>query len=140
MPTVWRKPLDAALVVGPRLLEVVFGLWFMVMPALVGYSQTLAGMNDRVIGPLLVGFGFLALWPALRFLRWAELVVAPWIFITPLFIRYEIDDNTLPEIVHVCIPLILVGTVFLGGKTAKRLGGGWGYVLPFLKREVREEL
>lgn len=136
----WKRLLDAALVVGPRLLAVVFGVWFMVMPAIVGYSDTLAGMNDRLTGPILAGFAFLALSPTLRFLRWAELAIAPWIFITPLFIRYEIDGNTLPEIVHICVAVILVGTVFLGGKTAKTYGGGWGDVLPFLKRQAQEEL
>ena len=131
-----KRLLDFALVVGPRLLAVVFGVWFMVMPAVVGYSATLAGMNDRFTGPILAGFTFLALSPTLRFLRWAELVLAPWIFITPLFIRYDFDGNTLPEIVHVCVAVILVGTVFLGAKTAKSYGGGWRTVLPFLKRQV----
>ena len=134
------RAIDVALVGGARLLAVVFGIWFMVMPAIVGYSDTLAGMNDRLTGPILAGFAFLALSPTLRFLRWAELAIAPWIFITPLFIRYDFDGNTLPEIVHVCVAVILFGTVFLGGKTTKGYGGGWGAVLPFLKRQAREEL
>ena len=129
-----------ALMVWPRFLAVVFGVWFMVMPAIVGYPETWGAMNDRFIGPILAGFAFLAISPTLRFLRWAELAIAPWIFISPLFIRYDFDGNTLPEIVHICVAVILVGTVFLGAKTAKSYGGGWRTVLPFLKRQAQEEL
>ena len=132
--------LGTLLTLGIRSVGVVFGAWLMMAPKIIGYADKAAGFNDHLTGPVLLGISFLALWPALRILRWFELPLAAWIFITPFFIEYSVNDNTLPEILHICMALILVGTAFVGGKTRESFGGGWLPILPFLKREAEEEL
>lgn len=134
------RVLGAAVTLSARLVGVVFGAWLMMAPEILGYSAKAAGFNDYLTGPALLVVSFLSLWPALRIMRWLELPLAAWIFIAPFFMDYSVGESTLPEILHICMSLILVGTAFVGGKTRESFGGGWLPVLPFLKREAEEEL
>ncbi len=134
------RVLSTVVTFGARSVGVVFGAWLMMAPGIIGYSDKAAGFVDHLTGPVLLVVSFLSLWPALRILRWLEIPLAAWIFITPFFLEYAVGDNTLPEILHICMSLILVGTAFVGGKTRERFGGGWLPIIPFLKREAEEEL
>lgn len=134
------RVLGTVITFAARSAGVVFGAWLMMAPRIIGYSDKPAGFVDHLTGPVLLAVSFLALWPALRILRWFELPLAAWIFITPFFLEYAVNDNTLPEILHICMSLILAGTAFVGGKSRESFGGGWLPVLPFLKREAEKEL
>lgn len=120
-----------------RILGIAVGIWLMVGPAILGYSGIAAGMSDRIAGPMLLGASFAALWPVLRSLRWIELPVGIWIFVSPLFLGY---GRVLPVGIHVATGFVLVVFAFLGGKTGESFGGGWASVAPFIKRQVGEEL
>jgi len=76
----------------------------------------------------------------MRFLRWVELPTGAWMLVAPIFIQYEVNGNTLPDVIHVCAGLALAILAVLGGKTRENFGGGWASVLPFLEREARDEL
>lgn len=128
---------------GPRVLGVVFGVWLMMAPTVIGYSSQRATGNDHVIGPIIAGFSFLALWPDLRFLKWMELVAGAWVLAAPFFIDYEhvnMTYNLLPEVLHVCIGVILMALAFLGRTPRQRYGGGWVSVAPFMVTVTRENL
>jgi len=120
-----------------RIVGTVVGIWFMAEPAVFGYSATAAGVNDRIVGPMLLAASFAALWPVLRFLRWVELPLGIWIFMSPLFFGY---GSVLPVGIHVGVGFVLAVLAFLGGKTEKSFGGGWVSLIPFLKQVTREEL
>ena len=132
--------LNTLVTLGARSVGVVFGAWLMMAPQIIGYSDKAAGFADYLTGPVLLVVSFLSLWPALRIMRWLELPLAAWIFIAPFFMEYSVNDNTLPEILHICMSLILAGVAFVGGETRDNFGGGWLPILPFLKREAEKEL
>lgn len=139
-PPQLTRLLAAALTLAPRLVGLAFGMWFTMAPEVVGYTRTASGGNDHITGPILAAVSLLAMWPALRSLRWAEIALAAWIFVAPFFIRYDQvngEYNILPSVLHICTALILFGTAFLGGRVSRSLGGGWSAALPFVKRATR---
>jgi hypothetical protein len=44
-----------------RLVTVLCGIWLMLSPAVLGYGGA-AENNDRLIGPIVASFAFVAIW------------------------------------------------------------------------------
>jgi hypothetical protein len=107
-----------------RIISSVLGLWLMVGPALLGYGDP-ARTNDRILGPIVAGLAFVAIWPVMRPLRWVNLIVGAWLLAAPSLLGYE----TGPAINSLVVGLLLMVLAMLGSKTSKRFGGGWASLL-----------
>ena len=120
-----------------RLICAAIGVLFMASPGVFGYGGA-AALNDHVVGPIIFASSLAAAWPATRSLRSIELPAGAWMFVAPILIQYEVNGNTMPDVVHVCGGLALAILALLGGKTAESFGGGWASVLPFSRRQARD--
>ncbi len=107
-----------------RLAGAVFGVWLMAAPAVLGYAGT-AAVNQRVVGPAVLGASFVAIWPLMRSLRRIEFVAGVWLVVSSPFF----GSAAAPKINGVAAGLLLVALSFLGGATGERFGGGWSSLL-----------
>jgi len=122
-----------------RLISAAIGAFFMASPGVFGYGGA-AAINDHVVGPIIVASSLAAAWPAVRSLRRVGLPAGLWMLVAPIFIGYPSIGGDLPDVVHVFGGLALAILALLGGATGERFGGGWASVLPFLRRQTRDEL
>lgn len=72
---------------GARLVAVAVGIWLMLAPAALGYGDP-GATNDRISGPIIGGFAFVAIWEVVRPLRWATLPFGAWLVLAPLVLGY----------------------------------------------------
>jgi SPW repeat len=107
-----------------RILSFVLGIWLMVAPSDLGYADP-ARTNDHIVGPVVFGLAFIAMWQLMRPLRWIELIAGAWLLAAPWILGYE-SASTINSLV---VGLLLVVLAFLGAKTVKRFGGGWASLL-----------
>jgi hypothetical protein len=63
-----------------RLLSAALGAWLMAAPDVLGYGG-IAGLDDHVVGPIVVGSAVVAAWPVMSPLRWVGLVVGVWLLV-----------------------------------------------------------
>jgi SPW repeat len=114
-----------------RIASFVLGLWLMAAPAVIGYADP-ARTNDHIVGPVVAGFAFIAIWQLMRPLRWIGLVVGAWLLAAPWILEY----GTTPTVNSLVVGLLLAVLTFLGTKTSKRFGGGW---MSLLSGETRDQ-
>ena len=115
----------------PRAAGSVLGIWLMAAPAVLGYAEP-AQTNDRVVGPIVFGSAFIALWQLLRPLRWLELVGGAWLLAAPWVLGY----GKVAIINSLVVGVLLIVLAFLGGKISRRFGGGW---VSILKSEAQDQ-
>jgi hypothetical protein len=113
-----------------RIPSFILGMWLMAAPSVLGYADSAAQTSDRITGPIVVGFAFVAIWQLMRPLRWIGLIAGVWLLAAPWIFDYGIT----PTISSIIVGLLLAVLAFLGAKTGKRFGGGWSSLL---KSEVR---
>ena len=107
-----------------RIASFVLGIWLMVAPSVLGYADP-ARINDHIVGPVVFGFAFIAIWQLMQPLRWIELIAGAWLLAAPWIFGYE----TAPTINNIVVGLLLAVLAFLGAKTSKYFGGGWASLL-----------
>lgn len=103
-----------------QLAGTALGLWLMAAPSILGYGDP-ARMNDRVVGPLVASFAFIAVWEVTRGVRRANLVLAAWLLVAPWALGYEIAATVNSTIVALCLLLL----ASMGGSVTQSFGGGW---------------
>lgn len=103
-----------------RLVAVVAGVWLVFAPAVLDYGDP-ARTNDRIVGPVAASIAFVAIWPVIRSLRWANAPVALWLLVAPAVLSY---DDLGAVISTEVVALVLAVTTPLG-PTSERFGGGW---------------
>jgi hypothetical protein len=109
----------------PRIASFVLGVWLMVAPAVLAYADLAARTNDRIVGPIVAGSAFVAIWQLMRPLRWIGIIVGVWLLAAPWILGY----GTAPTINSTIVGLLLAVLALLGAKTGKRFGGGWTSLL-----------
>jgi hypothetical protein len=72
-------------------INVVIGLWLIISPWALGYSQTTAMWNDVIVGiALIVLAGIRAAAPDRRAgLSWVNVVIGLWLFLAPFILQYS---------------------------------------------------
>ena len=109
-----------------RITSFVLGVWLMADPAFLTYADPAARTNDHIVGPVVAGFAFVAMWQLMRPLRWSELVVGVWLLVAPWILGYDTVVSTINSLI---VGLLLAVLAFVGVKTSKRFGGGWASLL-----------
>jgi SPW repeat len=98
----------------------------MAAPDVLGYGWS-AGVNDHVVGPIIVGSAVVAAWPVLRPLWWVGLVVGAWLLVAPwIFVGYY---GTVAMGNGSVVGFLLAALALLGGEEGSRFGGGWRSLL-----------
>lgn len=117
-----------------RLINVALGIWLMAAPAVLGYSGAAAN-NDRIAGPIIAAFAFVAIWEILRDLRRINMIAGPWLVLAPLVMSYP----TAAAVNSVCVGILVTCFAFIRGSVPSRFGGGWIALLrkdPYTTQEV----
>ncbi|MGH7449106.1 MAG: SPW repeat domain-containing protein [Longimicrobiales bacterium] len=105
---------------GARVVTVLAGLWLMAAPAVLGYGGP-ASASDRIIGPLAVSVGLVALWEATRPVRWTGVGLGAWLLVAPWLLGY----GTTPLLNGSLAGTVLIGCAFVRGDIEQSFGGGW---------------
>ncbi len=108
-----------------RLLSAALGAWLMAAPDVLSHGGS-AGLNDHVVGPIVVGSAVVAAWPVMRPLRWVGLVVGAWLLVAPWIFG---DYGTAAMENASVVGFLLSALALLGGERESRFGGGWRRLL-----------
>ena len=105
----------------PQLVVFALGVWLMAAPSVLGYTGTSAETSDRLVGPVVAAFGFVAASAITRSVRWVNLLAAAWLLIGPWLLGFPADAAVNSVVVGL---LVAVLTPF-GSPDPDRFGGGW---------------
>lgn len=92
----------------------------MVSPSVLGYGDP-AQAHDRIVGPVIAGAAFVAIWEVVRPVRWLAAPFALWLLVAPWILGYP-PDATISSI---AVGVVTVVTAPLGKGDPSRFGGGW---------------
>lgn len=104
-----------------RIVTLTSGLWLMIAPAVIGYGGA-AENNDRLVGPIIAGLAFVAIWEVVRPLRWAVLPFAAWMLVAPLIFDYP---GAAASVSAIAAGIVALVSTLPQGADASRFGGGW---------------
>lgn len=104
-------------------LAAAIGLWLYAAPGVLGYGDP-AATSDRIVGPLVLSFSFVAMWEFVRGLRLANRPLALWLLAAPLVLGYPTDALVSGMLSGAAV----LGLSFVRGKVEGRYGGGWAAV------------
>ena len=109
-----------------RLINFFLGLWLMAAPALLGYMGTPAEVNDRIVGPLVASFAFVAIWEITRGLRWLNLGLGLWLAAAPFLLGAWVQDWSFPATINsVLVGFLTAALSLVPGKLKQSFAGGW---------------
>jgi hypothetical protein len=97
----------------------LLGLWLMLAPAVLGYGAPLA-TSDRIVGPLIASAALVAAWEATRAVRWANVALAVWVFVSPVVL------GRAEGALHHLVVALAVGILSVAWSRSRHsFGGGW---------------
>ncbi|MEZ4522700.1 MAG: SPW repeat protein [Thermomicrobiales bacterium] len=103
-----------------QLLVSLCGIWLMASPAVLDYGDPIA-VSDRVVGPLLVTAGGVAVWEVVRRVRFAALPLAAWLLIAPWILGAPADATISNMAAGLAAGLLCL----VRGNPSGAFGGGW---------------
>jgi hypothetical protein len=104
-----------------QIIVALIGIWLMASPAFLNISGTAEDMN-HIFGPVIASFAVIAWWEVTRNLRYANILIAVWLLISPWLLGY---DNNSAIINNVIVGLGVGSLSFVKGKIENHFGGGW---------------
>ena len=103
-----------------QLAATALGLWLMAAPSVLGYGDP-ARMNDRIVGPIVASFAFIAVWEVTRSLRWVNMLLGAWLIVAPWILDFGSAATINSSIVALCV----MTAAWTGGSISQSFGGGW---------------
>jgi hypothetical protein len=107
-----------------QIVNTLVGVWLMAAPSILGYADP-ARTNDRIVGPLVVSFAFVAIWEVTRGLRWVNLAFGVWLVVVPWLLGYD----RVAAMNSVIGGVVVAFHATRGGAVSTRFGGGWSSLL-----------
>jgi hypothetical protein len=104
----------------PRFANIAFGLWLMAAPAVFGYGPP-AATSDYIVGPLVAAFACIAIWEAMRPMRWLNLPLGIWLLASPWLMGHPLGGQINCTVIGAAVIIVSC----LGGQTRRRFAGGW---------------
>jgi hypothetical protein len=102
-----------------QVLSAFVGFWLMAAPSVLDYGRPMA-TSDWIFGPLIASFALVAAWEVTRALRWANVVLAAWLVLSPFVL------GNLTTIANHVVSGILVGSLALvPGQRKHSFAGGF---------------
>lgn len=110
---------EGAFAMWAQVMSALVGIWLMASPSVLGYGRPLA-TSDWIVGPLVASFGLIAAWSVTRAVRWANLVLAAWVVLSPFLLGDAgVDVN------HVVSGILLGMLALIRGRSRHSYAGGW---------------
>lgn len=108
-----------------RAVNIALGVWLMAAPAVLGYAGSIPGKVERTVGPLVASAAIVAIWPHVRPLRWANVVLGGWMMVAPLILRPFVSYPAAAKFNSVVTGMVIVAAALVRGSIDARFGGGW---------------
>ena len=105
----------------PSIVVFALGVWLMAAPSVLGYVGTTAETSDRLVGPVIAAFGFVAASEITRSVRWVNVIAAAWLVIGPWLMGFPTDAAVNSLVVGLVVAVLTP----LGKPNPDRFGGGW---------------
>lgn len=102
-----------------QLMSGLIGIWLMTAPSVLGYGRPLS-TSDWIVGPLITSFGLVAASSVTRAVRWANVVLAAWVVLSPFLL-----GNTDVAAHHVVSGILVAVLSFVGRRPRHSFAGGW---------------
>jgi hypothetical protein len=102
-------------------VNALLGLWLMAAPAVLAYGEA-GRINDRIVGPLIATFAWIAVTEVTRGCRWVNVLLGAWLIVAPVVLGYH-DKG--PVWNSVCVGIAVVVLSFVRGHIKASYGGGW---------------
>jgi ABC-type molybdate transport system permease subunit len=107
----------------------LLGLWLMLAPAVLGYGTPLS-TSDRIAGPLMASAALVAAWEATRAVRWVNVVLAVWVFASPVVL------GRAEGALHHLLVALAAGILSAARAPSRHsFGGGWASLFSAWRRD-----
>jgi len=103
-----------------QLVSIPLGVWLMLAPAVLGYDGAMR-VSDRVVGPVIASFAWIAVGQCTREVRWAKLPFGLWLVLAPLVLSSPPDAALSSVLTGVAVAFLS----FVEGRRSISFGGGW---------------
>lgn len=103
-------------------LSALLGIWLMVAPALLDSFSDTASANNRVVGPLVVAFGVIAMSEVMRSVRFGNTLAGAWLVFACFLFGYR--DVALLTTLLAALGIVALSLIS-GDHQPGRFGGGW---------------
>lgn len=113
-----------------RLATIAIALWLEAAPAVLGYAGTVAADVDRLLGPLVGGLAFVAIWPFIQMLRWTTIPVGVLLVAAPV-LGYPAEA----AVSSIASGVAVIALAFVSGATDRPFGGGWRVIWEGRRRQ-----
>lgn len=110
--------------VGAPIVTIALGIWLMVAPAALGYSNTMGADVHRVLGPTIASFAAVSISHAMRSLRRVNLFTAACLVASTLAL-----PQVAPSVVGIVTGVAVGLLALVRPRSGPRLGGGWRAVV-----------
>ena len=104
-----------------QVINTLLGIWLMAAPAVLAYGKP-GSVNDRIVGPLIATFAWIAVTEVTRGCRFVNVLLGGWLIIAPIVLGYH---DAAPVWNSVCVGIVVVVLSFVRGKVKASYGGGW---------------
>jgi hypothetical protein len=118
-----------------RILNTGLGLWLMAAPAVLGFTDSPAATNHRIVGPLVVTFAFVAIWQVTRALRRINLASGLWLLAAPWIFGFPTDATVNAMVCGAAIAALSL----VQGTRDTSFGGGWRVLWPPCRAATAEQ-
>lgn len=118
----------------PRIINAALGLWLMAAPAVLGYGESGAAVNERIVGPLIFTCAVVAIWEATRPLRWGCVAAGVWLLFAPWIFGFQ----TTVIVNEMLVGAAAIGLGLVEGKREQEIGGGWSALWPPTRKRASE--
>src|SRR4051794_31706808 len=92
---------------GASSINILFGLWLILAPFILGYSRlTVATWNDIILGVLIAGFALLRNFGGWAGANWINVILGIWLILAPFILNY--GDNAAPRWNDIILGILVV--------------------------------
>jgi hypothetical protein len=105
-----------------QIINSIAGIWLMASSAILGYENTVASTNERIVGPIIAALAIIACFQITRPVRQFNIPFAIWLLVAPFILNFEMPAATASNIIVGVVVLLLS---FIKGRVDHEYGGGW---------------
>lgn len=102
-------------------ISAVLGVYLMAAPAIFRYTGA-AEINHRIVGPLVVSFGVIAIWEVTRSARFVNTLLGPWLILSAFILPQPLAAALSAGM---CGLIISALSLIQGEQHPEHFGGGW---------------
>lgn len=117
-----------------RIINIFFGLWLMISPAILKMNQTTSD-NNHIVGPLVITFSVISLWNINRNVVRANIVLGAWLLIALFLLDFTKTIAFCSNGACACFIIILSS---IKRKSNEKFGGGWRSLFQHNPLHLRE--